>query len=216
MKKHLAASLLLLLLSYSFLAAQTKTYLTLGFTDYSYSTKQESLTRGDIKSFYFGVEVDKYMNYHYAITTGAVYLHGGYDNGPSEWDNRFIQVPLGLKAASMGDILGISGGINFNYLLKSTLREVADTLGNYVSTDVTKAFHKIQPDFFFAVIIRLKRMTIGMKPSFSLTNRYSTKVKDITDQNKVYYGSWYAYVLAKDDHKLKANAFYFSASFRLF
>ena len=217
MKEYRAVCLLfLLLLSYSLVFSQTKTYVTFGLINYGYSTKGEALTAGNIKTFLYGIEVDQYINYHYAISTGALFHHGGYDNGPSKWDNHFIQVPIGIKAASLGDILGISAGVNFNYLLKSTLNEIADTLGNRVTTNVTKAFHKIQPDFFFGINIRLKRITINIKPSFSLGNRYSTKVKDITDKNPVYYGSWYAYVLAKDDHKLKASGFMMSASLRLF
>jgi hypothetical protein len=212
------ASVLLFLLSFSteMAYAQTKTYFTGGLTSYSYKTKGASLTRGDIKAFFYGLEVDHYISYHHAISTGVFYLHGGYDNGPSKWDNTFIQIPLGIKAASLGEVLGITVGINFNYLLKSTLREVADTVGNYVSTDVTRAFPKIQPDFFFGILIRRNRFTFMMKPSFSLTNRYSTKVKEITDQNNVYYGSWYAYALAKNDHKLKASGTQISLSIRLF
>jgi hypothetical protein len=208
--------LLLFVFSVTISTAQTKTYLTGGFTSYSYKTKDEALTRGKIKAFFYGLEVDHYVSYHYAISTGAFYLHGGYDNGPSKWDNTFIQVPLGIKAASLGDVLGITVGVNLNYLLKSTLREVADTLGNYVSTDVTKACPKLQPDFFFGILIRRNRVTLLMKPSFSLTNRYSTKVKEITDRNNVYYGSWYAYVLARNDHKLKASGTQISLSIRLF
>jgi hypothetical protein len=215
MKKWHAIALFFLLI-HSPTVAQTKTYLTVGLINYLYKTKSEALTTGKISGLLYGIEVDQYINYHYAISTGAIFHHGGYDNGPSKWDNQFIQIPLGIKAASLGDILGISAGINFNYLLKSTLRETADTLGNTVTTDVTKAFKRIQPDFFFGIHIRLKRLTINMKPSFSLSNRYSTKVKDITDQNPVYYGSWYAYVLAPQDHKLKASGFMVSAAIRLF
>ena len=214
MKKYLCLSLLSLLFV-DHASAQTKTYLTCGLINYSYKSKSEVLAKKKANSFFFGVEVDRYVSYHYAIATGAIYIRGGYDNGPSKWDNHFIQVPLGIKAASLGEVLGITTGVNFNYLVKSTLHEVCDTLNNYVTTDVTRAFHRIQPDFFFAIIIRLKRITIGIKPSLSLTNRYSTKVKDITDKNACYYGSWYAYVLGKDQ-KLKATAFQFSLSVRMF
>jgi hypothetical protein len=214
MKKCLCLHLLLLLFGVR-ASAQTKTYLTCGLINYSYKTKSEILSKKNANSFFFGVEVDRYISYHYAITSGAIYMHGGYDNGPSKWDNHFIQVPLGIKAASLGEVLGITMGVNFNYLVKSSLHEVCDTLNNYVTTDVTKAFHKIQPDFFFGIIVRLKRITIGIRPSLSLTNRFSSKVKDITDKNACYYESWYAYVLGKDQ-KLKATAFQFSLSVRMF
>jgi hypothetical protein len=220
MNKYVGAlcsfSVWFLLLANLTLVAQTKTYLTSGLVNYMYKTKTEALSKKKQNSIFIGIEVDRYLNYHYALTTGAIYFQGGYDNGPSQWQNHFIQVPLGIKAASLGDVIGITAGINFNYLVKSTLREVCDTLNNYVNTDVTKAFHKIQPDFFFGIIIRLKRISLGIKPSFSLTDRFSTEVKTITDKNACYYGSWYAYVLPKDSSKLKASAFQFSLSVRLF
>jgi hypothetical protein len=220
MKKYVGAfcifSICFLLAGNTILTAQTKTYLTSGLINYMYKTKTETLSKKKQNSVFIGIEVDHYLNYHYALTTGAIYFKGGYDNGPSKWDNHFIQIPLGIKAASLGDVIGITAGVNFNYLVKSTLHEVCDTLNHYVTTDVTKAFHKIQPDFFFGIIIRLKRVSLGIKPSFSITDRYSTEVKAITDKNACYYGSWYAYALGKDSPKLKANAFQFSLSIRMF
>lgn len=166
--------------------------------------------------YFFGLGIDKYISYHYAISTGAVFLHGGYDNGISKWDNRFVRVPLYIKAASLGETIDLFMGLDFNVLLKSTLDEAADTLANRVTTDVTSAFARVQPDFTFGTAYRLKRITLGMKYSLSLTNRYSTRVKDITDRNPVYYGSWYAYSLSKEDHKLRSTVIQVYLSVRLF
>jgi len=196
------------------LYAQTKTYLTAGVSSFNYSTKSEGLSNRN--KYFVGVEIDKYISYHYAVTTGASLVNGGYDNGVSKWNNRFVRVPLYIKAASLGETMGIFVGLDFNVLMKSTLTEVADTVGNKVTTDVTKAFPRVQPDFTFGLAYRLKRVTLGMKYSLALTNRYSMKVKDITDKNNVYYGSWYAYSKTMDDHKLKASVIQVYLSLRIF
>lgn len=197
------------------LIAQTKTYLTAGVSSYNYSTKSEALSSQGNK-YFVGVEIDKYISYHYAVTTGVSLVNGGYDNGVSKWTNRFVRVPIYIKAASLGETLGIFVGLDLNVLVKSTLSEVADTLNNRVTTNVTAAFPRIQPDFTFGLGYRLKRVTIGMKYSLALTNRYSTKVKDLTDRNNVYYGSWYAYSKTMDEHKLKASVIQFYLSLRIF
>lgn len=219
MWERLSRSCLLVFLFFSTncatLVAQVKTYLTAGASSYTYSTKSEALTTNG-NSYFAGVTVDKYVSYHYAISGGATFLRGGYDNGISKWDNRFIRVPLYLKAAPLGETLDLFAGLDFNILMKSTLKELADTLSNYVTTDVTSAFQRVQPDFTFGIAYRLKRITLGMKYSLSLTNRYSTKVKGITDRNQVYYASWYAYSLAKDEHKLKSTVIQVYLSARLF
>lgn len=196
-------------------SAQTKTYLTGGLSSFTYSTKSQPLTTLG-NNFFVGVEVDKYISYHYAITTGASWVTGGYDNGVSKWTNRFVRVPLYIKAASLGETMGIFMGLDLNVLAKSTLNEVADTLNNRVTTDVTKAFPRVQPDFTFGLAWRLKRVTMGFKYSFALTNRYSVKVKDITDLNTAYYGSWYAYSKEMDAHKLKASVFQVYVALRMF
>ncbi len=169
-----------------------------------------------LPKLYYGIEVDKYLTYNYAITTGAFYMEGGYDNNISRWFNKFIQVPVGIKMASLGDKIGIVAGININYLLNSKLTEVCDTLGNYHTDDVTKALKKIQPDFFWGLLFRLNRVTAQMKFSHALTNRFSTGVQKITDQNPCYYGSYYAYVIGEEQKKLKAWTTYFTLSVRLF
>jgi hypothetical protein len=194
--------------------AQTKTYLTVGVSSYSYSTKSEALNNPRNK-YFVGLEVDKYISYHYAITTGASLVNGGYDNGVSKWNNRFVRVPLYIKSASLGETIGLFVGLDFNILVKSTLNEAADTLGNRVTTNVTAAFPRVQPDFTFGLAYRLKRITVGMKYSLALTNRYSMKVKDLTDQNNVYYGSWYAYSKTMDDHRLKASVIQVYLSVRI-
>src|ERR1041385_6226326 len=186
----------------SALHAQIKTYLTAGVSSYNYRTTSEVLSNRN--KYFVGVEIDKYISYHYAITTGASLVNGGYDNGVSKWNNRFVRVPLYIKSASLGETVGLFVGLDFNILVKSTLDEEADTLNNRVTTDVTTAFPRIQPDFTFGLAYRLKRVTLGMKYSFALTNRYSLKVKDLTDKNNVYYGSWYAYSETMVEHKLKA------------
>jgi len=197
------------------LDAQVKTYLTGGVSSFNYSTKSEALSNRGNK-YFLGVEIDKYISYHYAVTTGASWVKGGYDNGVSKWNNQFVRVPFYIKAASLGETLGIFMGLDFNILVKSTLNEVADTLGHRVTNDVTSAFPRVQPDFTFGLAGRLKRVTIGMKYSFALTNRYSMKVKDITDRNNVYYGSWYAYSKTMDDHRLKASVIQLYLAVRMF
>ena len=113
--------------------AQTKTYLTGGVSAFTYKTKSEALsTKGN--NYFVGVEIDKYINYNYAITTGASWVKGGYDNGVSQWTNRFVRVPVYLKAAAMGETVGIFMGLDFNVLVKSTLNEVADTLNHRVTS----------------------------------------------------------------------------------
>jgi hypothetical protein len=197
------------------LGAQTKMYLTGGVSSFTYSTKSEALNNRGNK-YFIGAEIDKYISYHYAVTTGASWVNGGYDNGVSKWTNKFVRVPLYIKSAPLGETIGIFVGIDFNILLKSTLNEVADTLSNRVTTDVTSAFPRVQPDFTFGLAYRMKRMTFGMKYSFALTNRYSTKVGQLTDRNNVYYGSWYAYSKTMDDHKLKASVIQLYLSVRMF
>lgn len=208
-------SLLLLCCVANNLDAQTKTYLTGGASSFTYKTKSEALsTKGN--SYFVGIEIDKYINYNYAITTGASWVKGGYDNGVSQWTNRFVRVPVYIKAAAMGETVGIFMGLDFNVLVKSTLNEVADTLNHRVTTDVTSAFPRIQPDFTFGLLFRMKRVTAGFKASFALTNRYSMKVKELTDRNNVYYGSWYAYSSTMDDHKLKATVIQIYLGVRVF
>lgn len=175
-----------------------------------------------------GVEVDRYIGYHFAITSGVTYFRAGYAGSYDyknasvsyKWQNDFLQIPLGLKMASKGDLLGIMVGVNFNVLLRSSVRELADSLNNfsdYIATNVTSAMPVIQPDFFFGLQVRTSRLTISMRMSTSLTNRYSTKVKSITDNNGAYYGSYYAYILGEaEGNKLKATGFMLSVSTRLF
>lgn len=206
---------------------QTKVFLTGGYYSYQYHNNNYYSTVSP--SLFAGLEVDKYIGYHYAITTGINYFRAGYDdyyniaNGDRinyQWKNDFLQIPLGLKLASKGDVLGVVVGVNFNLLLNSSLRELGDSLNNYsdyVTTDVTSAFSRIQPDFFFGLQFRASRFTISWRISNSLTNRYSTKVKEITDNNGAYYGSYYAYILGKqEDNKLKTFGMQFSISIRLF
>lgn len=196
-------------------SAQTKTYFTIGRSDMFYHNKENS----DIPSlprWYYGVEVDKYLNYNYALSTGVYYIEGGYDNSISRWLNKFIQVPVGIKMAALGDKFGIVAGVNFNYLLKSQLTELCDTLGHYHTDVVTSALKRVQPDFAWGLLIRLNRVTAQMKFSHALTNRFSTKVKTITDQNPCYYGSYYAYIIGKEEQKLKVMTTYFTLSVRLF
>ena len=198
-----------------FLLAQTKTYLLIGQADINYHNKNNE-GMPDIPRLYYGIEVDKYLNYNYALTTGAFYMEGGYDNGLSRLFNKFVQVPVGIKMASLGSNLGIVAGVNFNYLLNSRLTEICDTLANYHSQDVTKAMKKIQPDLFWGLLIRLNRVTVQIKFSHAITNRFSTDVQKITDQNPCYYGSYYAYVIGKEEKKMKAMTSYFTLSVRLF
>ncbi len=96
--------------------AQTKFYALGGLSNIDYHNKAYP-DEPALRNFYYGVEVDRYLDYHYALTSGAFFLQGGYDNGVSRWTNQFIQVPIGIKAASLGDVLGISTGINLNYLV---------------------------------------------------------------------------------------------------
>lgn len=196
-------------------SAQVKTYFTVGRSDMFYHNKKNS----DIPSlsrWYYGIEVDKYLNYNYALSTGAYYIEGGYDNGISRWFNKFIQVPVGIKMAALGDKFGIVAGLNFNYLLKSQLTELCDTLGNYHTDEVTSALKRVQPDFAWGLLFRINRVTAQMKFSHALTNRFSTKVQTITDQNPCYYGSYYAYIIGKEEQKLKVMTTYFTLSVRLF
>src|SRR5436189_6379923 len=82
--------------------AQTKFYGTFGVGSLYYHNS----ANGGIpttSAIYYGVEIDRYLDYHYAFTTGVLYLKGGYDNSASRWTNEFIQVPLGIKMASLGD-----------------------------------------------------------------------------------------------------------------
>ncbi len=195
--------------------SQTKYYITAGMSDIYYHNDANS-GMPSLRKFYYGVEVDKYLGYHFALTSGAFYLEGGYDNNISRLTNKFIQVPIGIKAASLGDQFGISLGININYLIESQLRELCDTLNNYMTTHVTSAMPKIQPDFFFGLLFRLNRVTLQMKFAFALTNRFSTGVKTITDQNPCYYGSYYAYVIGKEEQKLTAWTTFLTLSYRLF
>jgi hypothetical protein len=195
--------------------SQTKFYATGGFSSIYYHNKANS-GLPSIPSLYYGVEVDRYLDYHYALTSGAFFLQGGYDNSVSRWTNQYIQVPIAIKAASLGDIMGISAGINLNYLLHSQLRELADTLGHYYTANVTPAMKKIQPDLFFGIIIRLNRITVQTRFAFAITNRYSTGVKEITDNIPKYYGSYYAYVLGKDQQKLAATTTLFTLAYRIF
>jgi len=208
-------------------SGQTKVYLTGGYFSYQYHNVNyySQLT----PPLFVGLEVDKYIGYHYAITTGINYFRAGYDDHyytatdariNYQWKNNFLQIPVGIKLASKGDVLGIMVGINFNVLLNSSLHELADSLNNYtnyITTDVTSAFARIQPDFFFGLQYRASRVTVSFRISTSLTNRYSTKVKDITDNNGAYYESYYAYLLGKDeDHTLKTFGAQLSLSIRLF
>jgi hypothetical protein len=165
---------------------------------------------------YYGVEIDKYLDYHYAFTTGVFYLQGGYDNSASRWTNTYIQVPLGIKMASLGDQFGIELGFDVNYLLHSELRERADPQNNYYTLDVTSAMKKIQPDFYFGLLFRLNRVTAQWKMSFSLTNRYSTDVKAMTDPLLTYYSSFYADDLGKEEPKLTCWTQLLKVSVRLF
>ncbi|HEV8511852.1 MAG TPA: hypothetical protein VGQ59_01160 [Cyclobacteriaceae bacterium] len=218
--------LLALISASSLCSGQTKVYLTGGYFSYQYHNVNyySQLT----PPLFVGLEVDKYIGYHYAITTGINYFRAGYDDYyitndtriNYQWKNNFLQIPLGIKLASKGDILGIMVGVNFNVLLNSSLHELADSLNNYtnyITTDVTSAFSRIQPDFFFGLQGRASRFTVSLRISTSLTNRYSTKVKDITDNTSAYYGSYYAYILGKEeDNKLKTFGAQLSLSIRLF
>src|SRR5690348_2885687 len=120
-----AFSLLLVgFFAFGSLRAQIKTYLTGGVSSFTYSTRSEALSNRGNK-YFLGFEVDKYISYHYAITTGASWVNGGYDNGVSKWTNHFVRVPLYIKAASLGETVGIFVGLDFNILVKSTLDELA-------------------------------------------------------------------------------------------
>jgi hypothetical protein len=196
-------------------SGQTKFYISGGQSDIYYHNRAHT-DEPSLRKLYYGLEVDRYLDYHYALTSGVFFLQGGYDNGSSRWTNQFIQVPVGIKIAPLGEILGISAGINFNGLLSSHLRELADTLGNYYSANVTSAMKKIQPDFFFGLLIRLNRVTLQMKFSYALTNRFSTGVKTITDPIPKYYGSYYTYVLGKEEHRLTESTSFLTLSVRLF
>lgn len=219
-RSHLPSCFASLVLAISLLAgnsasAQTKFYALGGMSNIYYHNTAHT-GEPSLPAFYYGLEVDQYLGYHYAFTSGAFFLQGGYDNGASRWTNKFIQVPLGFKAASLGDIMGISAGINLNFLLSSQLREVADTLNNYYSADVTSACKKIQPEFFFGILFRLNRVTAQMKFAFALTNLYAPGVKQITDNIPKYYGSYYVYVLGKEEQKLTAWTSFITLSVRLF
>ena len=48
-------------------SAQVKTYFTIGRSDMLYSNS----TLQSLPRWYYGVEVDKYLNYNYALSTGA-------------------------------------------------------------------------------------------------------------------------------------------------
>ena len=212
-KSFLLACCIMLAASDAF--GQTKFYVLGGMSDvYYHNTANSGLPT--IRKFYYGLEVDRYLDYHYALTTGVFYLQGGYDNGASRWYNKFVQVPVGIKMASLGDQFGISAGLNFNYLLSSHLTELADTLNNYNSVDVTRAMKKIQPEFYFGLLFRLNRVTAQFKMAFALTNRYSTDVKTITDPVQTYYGSFYVYDLGKQEKKLTAWTTFLTLSVRLF
>jgi len=195
--------------------AQTKFYFSGGQSDIYYHNPYHT-DIPTIRKLFYGLEVDRYLDYHYAFTSGVFLLQGGYDNGTSRWTNQFIQVPLGIKVAPLGEILGISAGFNINYLRNSQLKELADTLGHYYSADVTSVMHKIQPDFFFGLLVRLNRVTLQMKFAFALTNRFSAGVKDITDRIPKYYGSYYAYVIGKEEQKLTATTTFVTLSVRVF
>ena len=219
--------LLALILASCFCAGQTKVFLTGGYFSYQYHNV--NYYSPVTPPLFAGLEVDKYIGYHYAITTGINYFRAGYDDHyytsndvriNYQWKNNFLQVPLGIKLASKGEVLGIMVGINFNVLLNSSLHELADSLNNYtnyITTDVTSAFPKIQPDFFFGLQYRASRFTVSFRITNSLTNRYSTKVKEITDNTSAYYGSYYVYVLGRqEDYKLKTFGAQLSLSIRLF
>jgi hypothetical protein len=195
--------------------AQTKFYLLGGMSSIYYHNDAHSSDPA-LGNFYYGLEVDKYLDYHYALTSGVFLLKGGYDNGISRWTNKFIQVPLGIKIAPIGDVVGISAGVNFNFLIDSQLREVADTLNHYYTVDVTSAMAKIQPDLYFGLLIRLNRVTLQMKFAFAITNRYSKEVKAITDAVPKYYKSYYASVLGKEDQSLTSSSTFITLSVRLF
>jgi hypothetical protein len=196
--------------------AQTKFYGVIGLADLYYHNSANSGMPTISGNLYYGVEVDRYLDYHYAFTTGALYMKGGYDNGASRWTNSFIQVPLGIKMASLGDQIGIHAGINLNFLLNSELREQADPQHNYYTVDVTSAMQKIQPDFYFGLLFRLNRITMQFKYCFALTNRYSTGVKAITDTIPKYYASFYADELGKEEAKLTCWTTIFTLSYRVF
>ena len=219
-RSYLPSCIASLLLAAALLApgtgwAQTKFYALGGMSDIYYHNNSHP-GEPSLRKFYYGLEVDHYLDYHYAFTSGAFFLQGGYDNGTSRWTNKFIQVPLGFKAASLGDIMGVSAGINLNFLMSSQLRELADTLNNYYSADVTSACKKIQPEFFFGILFRLNRVTAQMKFAFAMTNLYAPGVKQITDNVPKYYGSYYVYVLGKEEQKLTAWTSFFTLSVRLF
>ena len=96
-----------IMLTFSGLFGQTKYYATVGYGSIYYHNKANG-GMPTLSNVYYGLEVDHYLDYHYAFTTGAFFLQGGYDNKASRMVNKFIQVPVGIKMASLGDQLGIS------------------------------------------------------------------------------------------------------------
>ncbi|MEI9919930.1 MAG: hypothetical protein WDO14_14200 [Bacteroidota bacterium] len=205
-----ALLLLVLLTSACFAHGQTRIWVETGFNRHSTLAPEYQVSANgnfyDKQKFNYtsptlGVRIEQYINYNFAIVTGATawnyelnsgrkqyavqdhvlipkgYYTQDYTNyqPKSTWRTTYVNIPIGISFSPQGRVFGIAAGVDVNVVMKSTMNDMADTLNARYSYNATHAVNRINTAPFVSLTFKWR--------SFAFSAKYFSFSKSLVSEN---------------------------------